>query len=257
MPLKAILTVGWKDNSGYEFSAKKLHNNARGGNDYENTLLQQLRTANKPIIIYATEQLFRRKVKGFDDIKKFVASLMSIVTKEDIGDVYCLMDVFSYAFLKGAKNFDFQLPEIKDSVPEGIVRSDLFREYEEKWREKILPVLEDFERIGKPFPNGFSEQFKIDKEDYLGLRAILSRGSARDERRSLATLLVSGPSTMKEISEDLGLNYTLGNRILGIFVDIGIVKIQDNDKYIISFDKLPLVVFFLREIMGLDFLRSL
>ena len=256
MLLNAVLNVGWKDNSGYEFSAKKLHNKAKGGEDYESTLLQQLRTSSKSIIIHSTEQLFRRNVNGFADIKQFVASLISIVTKEEgIGDVYCLMDVFSYAFLKGAKNFDYQLPEIKNNFHKDIVRSDLYRECEGKWSKEILPALEDFERIGKPFPEGFS----VEKEKYLRLRDILSRGSARDERRSLATLLVSGPSTMKEISEDLGLNYTLGNRILGIFADkdIKVVDIQNNGKYVIYQDKLPLVVFFLREIMGLDFLRSL
>ncbi len=254
MPINAILTVGWKNDITHQFSARKLHDNAKGGEDYENTLLQQLRTSSKPIIIHATEHLFRRNVNGFGGIKKFVASLMSIVTREkDIGEIYCLMDVFSYAFLKGAKNFDFQLPERKGNFPKEVVGLDLFRKCEEKWEEEILPALEEFERIGKPFPEGFN----IEKEKYLGLRGILSRGSARDERRSLATLLVSGPSTMGEISKDLNLNYTLGNRILGIFADIGIVKVQDNDKYIISLDKLPLVVFFLREIMGLDFLRSL
>ena len=129
----------------------------------------------------------------------------------------------------------------------------MYREYEGEWGEKILPALENFERLGNPFPEGFN----IEKGEYLGLRGVLSRISARDERRSLATLLVSGPSTMEEISKDLNLNYTLGNRILGIFADIGIVNIQDNDKYIISLDKLPLVVFFLREIMGLDYLEML
>ncbi len=254
MSLNAILTVGWKYDTTHQLSARNLHNNAAGGGDYEGTLLQQLQKAGKPLIIHATEQLFRRNVNGFDDIKKFVASLMSIVSKEeDIGDVYCLIDVFSYAFLKGAKNFDFQLPEIKDNFPEDIVGSDLYREYEEKWGGEILPALENFERLGIPLPEGLN----IEKEEYLGLRGILSRVSARDERRSLATLLVNGPSIMEEISEDLNLNYTLGNRILGVFADIGIVKVQANDKYIISQDKLPLVVFFLREIMGLDYLEML
>jgi hypothetical protein len=254
MPLNAVLTVGWKDDSEHQFSARKLHDNAKGGQDYESTLLQHLQNASTPITIYSTEQLFRRHVGGYHDIKNFVASLMSIVTREkDIGDIYCLVDVFSYAFLKGAKNFDFQLPERKVNFPKEVVGLDLFRKRKEKWEKEILPALEDFERIGKPLPKGFI----ITKELYLDLRGILSRGSARDEQRALATLLVSGPSTMKEISDDLGLNYTLGNRILGIFADIGVVVIQDNDKYVISLEKLPVVVFFLREIMGLDFLSSL
>lgn len=254
MSLKAILTVGWKDDTTCQLSARILHDNANGGNDYENTLLKHLQNASKPITIYATEQLFRRHVGGYRDIKNFVASLMSIVTREkDIGDIYCLMDVFSYAFLKGAKNFDFQLPERKGNFHKEVVGLDLFRKCEGKWEKDILPALEEFERIGKPLPKGFI----ITKEVYLALRSILSRGSARDEQRALATLLVSGPSTMNEISDDLGLNYTLSNRILGIFADIGVVEVQDNDKYVISLEKLPVVVFFLREIMGLDFLSSL
>ncbi len=243
-----------------EYEDKKREYEAKKNACYESNLLESLiehleKSDSKQITIQATEQLFRRNVNGFGDIKKFIASLISIVTKdENIGEIYCLTDVFSYAFLKGAKNFDFQLPEIKNNFPDDIDRSNLYRDYEEKWMEKIIPALEKFERLGDKFPEGYN----IKKEEYLELRDILSRVSARDERRSLATLLVNGPSTMEEISNDLNLNYNLGSRILGIFKgkNINVVAIQ-NDKYVISKDKLPLVVFFLREIMGLDFLSSL
>jgi len=265
MSLKAILTVGWKDGTANQLSAKELHdeaekeagklNEAEQRKCYEDTLLHQIKDANT--IIVSTTGLFRRNKKGFGGIKKFVSSLMSVDSENDIGNIYCLMDVFSYAFLKGAKNLDFQLPEIKKDFPKEVdkilksLNLDLFRKFEKEWRENIIPTLEEFERMGKSFP----ENFEINNDDYLDLRGILTRTSARDERRSLATLLVSGPSTMEEISEDLGLNYTLGNRILGVFADIGVVETQGNDKYVISLNKLPLVIFFLREIMGLDLLR--
>ncbi len=313
MPLNAILTVGWKDYSTQEYSARKLHDTAEDESeksteclrnkiddlyneveklenelendeskkseyedrkkehkvktkDYEDEKrdcyktslfqqLQQLQSVDKPIIIYATEQLFRRNINGFGSIKKFVASLILIVTKENgFGDVYCLMDVFSYAFLKGAKNIDFQLPERKDDdFPDEVAGLDLYRNCEKKWNKKDIPALEEFERTGKRLP----QKFIITEKEYLRLRSILTRGSARDEQRSLATLLVSGPSTMKEISDDLGLNYSLGDRVLGVFVDNGIVRAWKNGKYVIFSDKLPAVIFFLREIMGLDYLRSL
>jgi hypothetical protein len=192
-------------------------------------------------------------VGGYSEIKNFVAALISIVTKNNnFGDVKCRVDVFCYAFLKGAKNFDFLLPESKNNLTQEEDKSNLYRQCEKEWA-KVIKALEEFERIGKPFP----EAKGITKNHYLDLRHIMAKNSARDERRSLATLLVTGPSTMNEISKDLGLNYSLSQRVLGVFVDIEIVEIQDDNKYVISTYKIPLVVFFLRETIGLDYLSSL
>jgi hypothetical protein len=248
MSLRAVLTVGWKDDPRDEFSAVRLNNRARESEKgYQETLTEILKNARQPITIYGLEQLFRRRAEGFTEIKEFVGALTTIATSEEgIGTVRCHIDAFAYAFLKGAKNFDFLLPEEKD-------KSGPFRLILPKWEEKIT-ALEEFERTGESPP----PEIELFKEQYLDLRKIITRKSARDERRSLATLLVSGPSTLKEIKDDLGLNYSLSQRTIGTFTEIGVViQRQDDERYVISQEPLLIVVFCLREVMGLDYLSVL
>ncbi|MGK7894809.1 MAG: hypothetical protein AB4372_14630, partial [Xenococcus sp. (in: cyanobacteria)] len=64
---------------------------------------------------------------------------------------------------------------------------------------------------------------------------------------------------------DIGLNYTLGQKTLGIFERIDVVKRQEQEKqkekestrYVIVKEALPVVIFCLRETIGLDLLRNL
>lgn len=244
MPIKAVLTVGWERNPESDVSAPELHERAAAsGEKYEQTLAASLKDFESPVAIDELDRLFRRRTKGFDDIKKFVGALITILDDDkSLGPVICNIDVFAYAFLKGAKNFDLLLPEDK---PTGSFRS-IFPQWKAEIRE-----LEDFERFGKTISQD-------SKDKYLKLRKIIIRKSARDECRSLATLLVSGPSTLDEISDDLALNYPLSQRTIGAFTMIGVVeKRPADDKYVISTAVLPMVVFGLREMMGLDLLNIL
>lgn len=254
MPLAAVLTVGWPDVSpGDPCSANVMHKSCEASEvsseqGYGDKLLRILQDLSQETIgtqsitIKNTENLFRRRVGGFTHIKKFAGKLNEVLTfTKDLGDVECEIDVFAYAFLKGAKNFDFFLPETKE-------KKGLFRAIYPQWRKEITG-LESFERDGRPSTG-------TDISAYLKLRCVVSRKSARDERRALATLLVSGPSTREDVTEDLSLPYSLAERILPTLQDVGVVDIC-NEKYIIKTDALPRVVFCLREVMGLDLLPVL
>ncbi len=241
MTLEAVLTLGWPDDPDLEYAAVRLHEAAgpeKGGEEYARNLGAFLEGEDR--VIYGLDLLFRRRVTGFGPLRKFVAALASLQTSATIS---CRVDGFAFAFLKGAKNFDFILPEVekgpfRDGLP------DLFRQ---------LQVLEHFERSGTPL----SSEIGFTRKTYLGMRDILTRKSARDERASLATLLVSGPSTIDEISKDLGLDYTLPQRFLGVFSQLGVLERRAGKRFAIAMDHLALVVFFLREINGLDLLSIL
>jgi len=86
---------------------------------------------------------------------------------------------------------------------------------------------------------------------------VISRLSARDEQRTLAVLLVCGPLTRNEISSDLGLNYSLNQRILAALQATGAIDSRldgDDTRYLISETALPVTLFVVREIIGLDLL---
>ena len=239
MKLTARLTTGWNYESR-ESNAITMHELAlSSGNNYIHSLSSQL-TQKNINQIYQLEQLFRKSTTGFKPIKKFVGALTSIQNNNSLS---CYIDVFVYSFLKGAKNFDLLLQFDKKHNKEFV---DTYKQ----WSDEISS-LGNFERSGK---QNISDK---QKKQYLELRKIVARLSARDEIRTLATLLVSGPSTLEEVSIDLGLNYTLGQRTVGVFKNIDVVEKRDKEKYAIATEALPIVIFCLRETIGLDLLSNL
>ena len=245
MGLRAILTCGWEDYSHHDLGALNLHQRAESAAEgYEQSLTGQLTQGTAPHTVYGVDQLFRKRAEYFKKTKKFVSSLFDISCSESaLANIDCHIDVFAYAFLSGAKNFDFFLRN--DGVREGPfwnALSDI---------ACTIHDLEAFERLGQPLPAGSS----VTREHYLALRKIISRPSARDERRSLATLLISGPSTMDDVGRDLGLGYTLSQRTLGVFHDIDVVEKRNDEVFAITRPALAMVVFVLRETMGIDLLK--
>lgn len=238
MKLNAKLTVGWDYKNPTGLTAKELHEAALKQGNYVEFLSSQL-TQKKHSEIYQFEQLFRNRNQGFQPIKKFVGVLTSIEAQNSLG---CHIDVFAYSFLKGAKNFDLLLPFDRE-------QNNDFREKYQEW-ESIIRKLENFERFGRDTPQKLAKQ-------YLALRKVVSRLSVRDEIKTLATLLVSGPSTLKQVSQDLGLNYTLGQRTVGVFENISVVEKRNQEIYAIATEALPVVIFCLRETVGLDLLSNL
>jgi len=246
MLLQAQLTIGWHDGPEKDFAATRLHETAlKAGKGYSDTLATTLKAVGKAPIS-GLESLFRRRTRGFETLKKFVAALVSLPHPAATADpLICRIDAFAYAFLRGAKNLDFQLP-LDDKL------NAEFRKTHAAWSHTIM-ALEDFERLGRPLV----KDANISTDHYLALRHIISRPSARDERRTLATLMVSGPSSMKEISEDLGLNYSLGQRTVATFLEKDLVERRSGEIFAIAEPALPLAVFGLRESMGLDLLTVL
>ena len=246
LKLTAKLTAGWDDENPTILTAKELHEAALEDGNYIESLSSQL-IQNKSNEIYQLEQLFRKSTQGFQPIKKFVGALTLIEDQnkdknEDKKSLSCYINVFAYSFLKGAKNFDLLLPFDKKQNKE-------FIKTYKKWSE-IIRNLEDFERYGQNISEELTEQ-------YLALRKVVSRASVRDEIRTLATLLISGPSTLEQVSEDLGLNYTLGQRTVSLFENIGVVKKLELEIWMIATEALPVVIFCLRETIGLDLLSNL
>lgn len=241
MKLTAKLTTGWDYKNSSDFSAEKLHNSASNSVNYLQSIADQV--AEKSIEnVYQIDKLFRRSTKGSKPMKKLVGAL-SVIPEDK--KITCSIDAFAYSFLKGAKNFDLLLPLDKEQYK-------TFIQAYNNWSIQISD-LENFERSGKLIDKELKEQ-------YLALRKIVSRPSVRDEIRTLATLLISGPSTLEEVSEDIGLNYTLGQQTVGIFENIEVVRreqIKDVSKYVIVEKALPVVIFCLRETIGLDLLSNL
>ena len=246
MKLEAQLTTGWTDDPQHPLAADRLHAQAQAAEDYTMGLQAQLHGHSGPLDILGVDQLFRKNVHAFQPIKRFIGALSSLPPHPDLGPIRCHLDVFAYTFLKGAKNMDLLLP-LADPL------SPAFTATYERWCT-TMDALGDLERLGDPLPPAIKDL----NASYLGLRHIVTRPSAQDERRALVSLLVSGPSTLAQISSDLGLNYTLGQRTLGVYTAIGIVSQRPNsDQFIINEATIPLVVFCIREILGLDLLSLL
>ena len=254
MILNTHLTVGWPPTSREDQSALWIHEQCEASSqDYPQALMEVLQAQlqdEKSLRITNLESLFRRRARGFSGIKRFVARLSACAERlETVKSIDVEVDAFAYAFLCGAKNFDFILPlapNQKVSVP-----GFLYDEYQHAWA-KTLQQLELFETSGQPLP-------KAERDLYLGIRKILGRPGARDEFRALATLLVSGPSTGSEISKDLGMPYDLSDRILPSLRRAGAAESREDlgDRFVIPLQAIPCVTFILREIGGIDLLPIL
>jgi hypothetical protein len=240
MQLQAQLTAGWEDDPQHALAALRLHTTADpAAADYPARLGNVLAAAVEPVQIYGLEQLFRKRPGGFNTLRQFIGTLVTLPAPA-AQPLLCRIDGFAYAFLVAAKNFDFVVPLNK------LLSVEFYRR-RLAWLDTMYG-LADFERFGEPLPVAAS----VSADHYLALRAIISRPSARDEIRALATLLLSGPSTMADISQDLGLNYSLGQRTLAAFEAIDVVERRAADLFAISAAALPLVLFGLRETIGLD-----
>ncbi len=245
--LPVELTVGWPTEGQESVGAKDLHDLAvkSSGEElsYEEVILKQLQKPNYSCVDHL-DQLLRRRKNGFSEINRFTATLLKIMDRLD-NFKGCRMDIFAFAFLKYAKNYDLFMVASPANVAhlQGTVTD---------WKE-IVQALEDFERLGQDLAPKYSHF----KDIYLKLRSAVSRPSARDEQRTLAVLLGSGPSTLDEISIDLGLHYSLNQRIITTLQNTGAIESRDvngGPQYFIKETALPVVLFLTRELIGLDFL---
>ena len=247
--LKIRLTFGWPT-AEENLTAKTIHTTAQANTSKQSSYQEELKRQldQRPTeCITQFDQLLRRRTKGFADINMFTGALLDI-WKELPNPKYCSMDIFAYAFLKHAKNYDlFMQPEYESlNMLEGTIK---------EWQGAVQ-ALEDFERLGLDLAPEYSRL----KEVYLRLRTVISRSSARDEQRTLSVLLVCGPLTSDEISSDLGLNNSLIRRILAALLTTGTIDSRldgDDTRYLISETGLPITLFVVREIIGLDLLAMI
>lgn len=241
MSLKAVLTVGWRDDVAAPGSAQRLFERARARGDDRAPALDEILGAERPRVIHGLDRLFRRRVGGFGPVQSVTAALAAYAASGP-EDVYCQVDAFAYAFLVAAKNFDFLLPE-ETRPPAEAEPEASFRRVLPEWQAH-LSGLHEFERVGRPVPEAH-------RRAYLPLRRVLGRGTARDERCGLAALLVSGPSTREQVSRDLGLSYSLGDRVFGALEEAGAVE-RSGDVFAVREEALPTVIFVLGATLGMD-----
>lgn len=254
MQLAAKLTIGWPSVARSPFAATALHNRAITAPHYGQNLLHQLQHADADTRIVGVDYLFRQTCGGFDPIEQFLEALTYLPpTPNTPSLLHCEIDLFAYTFLVGTRNLDRLLPIKKTSDME-------LAQIQRRCTEAIR-TLEVFERTGH-LPVGMSE---LDSQQYLSLRRIIARPTARDERRILARLLVSGPSTASNLERELDLDYTFTYQTLCLFESIGIFarwmqsagKQVEEMAFVIEKAAIPLVLFCLKQTLGLDLLGNL
>jgi len=238
MKLKAVLEYGWHTQPDIPFAANwdAAALKEEEGEGYDAALA---RIAAAHDTVQGVDKLFRRRGEaGVDPIKRFVHALLN---NNDESSLVCRIDYFTYTFLKGAKNFDFFFPAVKeDSLTE---MEPLFGKAGIHAR---MESLQDFELTGVATLDDDTRQ------TYLEARPLAQRESARDEWRSLAVLLYSGPSTLDSISRDLGLGYTLSDRLLVPFRNCGLLR-RDGNLYCLETmpSKMAVTLAMLRAVLGL------
>ena len=174
----------------------------------------------------------KRRIAGFDAIKERIAKAQ----EEDIH-----LHAFTYAFLRKAKNVDLYADPDDTQIRQWL--DDL---------RKSLAALEEFERDGVELTGPHSPLGPI----YLELRRVFARASARDERRAMVHLLMNGPCSDADLAEDLSLSTNLAVRVRKALTP-AIVPWGADNRYWISDAALPIVVFLVRESIGIDLLEGL
>lgn len=246
--MQAILTKTWNEALDGALDATELFKKNHVREVFDDWLASAMpESGGGTLTIRGLDALFRRRLNGFNSIKALVGAIATYEseTRQRNVEVICGCNALVYGFLVGAKNFDFILPEVNDKSVSS------FRQVLPFWKSTISQ-LEAFERDGDALSDTDL------RTAYLKLRPIMTRPAARDEHRSLCALLMSGPSTLEEITKDFGLPYNLSKRVIAPFVSAGIVeKIENTERYVITETAMPLSLFLVRESLGVDPLTTL
>lgn len=169
----------------------------------------------------------RRNDAGFLTIKE--------MAQRATADNPLKLNAFLYAVLCPANNLDLFLNEDVASIA-----LDL------KQISSKMQALTEFERDAGTWPSAAL------RETYLALRRVVARRTARDERRTLATLLFSGPSTTQQVSDELGISCGLVERVFLALAPV--VERQIDHTYVLrsDTDTLAVVLHLLRSTLGVD-----
>lgn len=149
------------------------------------------------------------------------------------------LHAFTYAFLGSAKNVDLFLDADDSRIREQLLSLC-----------SALGALEAFEREGAALPKALESL----KAPYLRLRRVMLRPSARDERRALTHLLMTGPATAGELVAALELPSPSGaERALMALAPVVVSRREaSHEIFEIEDSLLPVALFAVRERMGID-----
>ncbi len=176
----------------------------------------------------------RRNTTGFSAIKERVAKTHDDNPLE--------INAFLYAFLASAKNLDLFL-----RANDASIKGEL------KQISAKMAALELLEREGiEPHDNLLLSTYKRS-------RPIAARPNLRDEQRTLATLLFSGPSTPEQIKEDLGIEVNLAERVLRALAPLVEQTGEDPNLYALRSDAnaLAVTLYLLQYTLGINPMRVL
>ena len=177
---------------------------------------------------------FRRNTSGFSTIKDYVAKVRDGRPLE--------INAFLCAFLMKAKNLDLFLRVNNESIKDHL-----------KQISTKMAALENLER------EGIVPSDDLLFNTYMSIRAIAARPSARDEQRTLATLLFSGPSTPEQIEADLGIDKNLAERVLRTLSPLVVQTEEDSNCFVLRSDanSLAVALYLLQYTLGVNPLRVL
>lgn len=168
------------------------------------TLRERARQA-EPLRIAGADRLVRRRIGGFRPFQALLAALHASGVQARLG-----IDVFTWALLRGMKNIDLGLPVADD---DRLPADHRWSTHARAAREAVT----QYERLEDDGERPELPADAVSEAEHLVFRQVLLRRGARDELRVLAVLLLSGPSTPSEVSEDLGLSWHLGERVVAPF----------------------------------------
>jgi hypothetical protein len=152
------------------------------------------------------------------------------------------LHAFIYAFLRRAKNIDLYV----DTAYEPGVRDKL------AGIRATMAALGAFERHGHPLPGRHAAA----KAPYLALRRTFAQPGASDERRAAIHYLMNGPSSDRELAEDLVLPEGFAARARRALA--GVIAGPDGEhRFGIADSALPIVLFLVRETAGINPLAML
>ncbi len=176
----------------------------------------------------------RRNTTGFAQIKELAENAD---TENPLK-----LNAFLYSFLCSAKNLDLFLQENTTEITNDV----------EQIATKMT-ALEELER------NGVTPNDPLLLQTYIEVRNVAARRCARDEQRSLATLLFSGPSTGLQVAEDLGISENLAIRTLRTLSPVVEQSKVDTDLFCLRSDanSLAITLYLLRYTLGIDPIRVL
>ena len=182
----------------------------------------------------ANGESLRRNTTGFGTIKNLIAASRDNEPLE--------INAFLYAFLVSAKNINLFL-----------------KANDERTKAPIQTICDKMNAIARLEREGTKPEDDSLLRIYKRTRLIAARPNTRDEQRTLATLLFSGPSTPEQIEADLGIDKNLVARIFRALSPLIEQTEADSNRFVLRSDhnSLAVTLYLLQYTLGLEPVRVL